>query len=211
MADTSFADVDLEVVLLRLTRHAQALFGASRALGFDAVDVSYPGGEGPEDLAMSLVVRLLDPADHTVEWKDGQTRPNTDRVYALLRKALERDFLDLKKSSRYKTTIHVEDQSDDEPAGLSLDQLAVYLETPEGKLLKKERVRLIIEAFSDDPKAREIVSLQLDPDGYNAFTNQELGPLLETSVDDIENRKKRVKNRLLQILRRQDKGTGTHG
>ena len=210
MADTSFADVDLEVVLLRLTRHAQALFGASRVLGFDPADVSYPGGEGPEDLAMNLVVRLLDPADHTVEWKDGQSRPNTERVYVLLRKALDRDFLDLKKSKRYKTTIQVEDHSADDSAGLSLDQFAVYLETPEGKLLKNERVRVIIEAFSDDPKAGEIVRLQLDPEGYNAFTNQELATLLETSVDDIENRKKRVRNRLLRILRRQEKGTGTY-
>ena len=87
----------------------------------------------------------------------------------------------------------------------------MYLETPEGTLLKKERVRTIIEAFSDDPKAGEIVRLQLDPEGYNAFTNQELASLLETTVDDIENRKKRVKNRLLQILRRQEKGTGTYG
>jgi DNA-directed RNA polymerase specialized sigma24 family protein len=159
---------------------------------------------------MNLVVRLLDPADHTVEWKDGQSRPNTERVYVLLRKALDRDFLDLKKSKRYKTTIQVEDHSADDSAGLSLDQFAVYLETPEGKLLKNERVRVIIEAFSDDPKAGEIVRLQLDPEGYNAFTNQELATLLETSVDDIENRKKRVRNRLLRILRRQEKGTGTY-
>lgn len=210
MADTSFADVDLEAVLLRLTRHAQALFGASRALGFDAVNVSYPGGEGPEDLAMNLVVRLLDPADNTVEWKDKQSRPSSERVLALLRKALERDFLDLKKSKRYKTTVQINDQAPDDSGELSLDQLAVYLETPEGTLLRKERVRAVIEAFSDDPKAGEIVRLQLDPEGYNAFTNQELAALLETSVDDIENRKKRVKNRLLQILRRQEKGTGTY-
>jgi len=210
MADTSFADVDLEAVLLRLTRHAQALFGASRALGFDAVNVAYPGGEAPEDLAMNLVVRLLDPADNTVEWKDKQSRPNTERVFALLRKALERDFLDLKKSKRYKTTVQIDDQAPDNSGELSLDQLAVYLETPEGLFLKKERVRAIIEAFWDDPRAGEIVRLQLDPEGYNAFTNQELAALLETSVDDIENRKKRVKNRLLQILRRQEKGTGTY-
>ena len=51
---------------------AQADLGASRALGFDAVNVSYPGGEGPEDLAMNLVVRLLDPADTTVR-VEGET------------------------------------------------------------------------------------------------------------------------------------------
>jgi DNA-directed RNA polymerase specialized sigma24 family protein len=77
--------------------------------------------------------------------------------------------------------------------------------------LKKERVRLIIEEFADDAKAQQLVRLQLDPQGYNAFTNQELAELLETSVDDIENRKKRVKNRLLQILQRQKKGTRKYG
>jgi DNA-directed RNA polymerase specialized sigma24 family protein len=206
MGDTSLADVDLEVVLLRLTRHSQSLFGAFRALGLDGVDVAYAGGEGPEDLAMTLIMRFLDPADHTVEWKDGQSRPNTERVCALLKKALDRDFLDLKKSKRYKTTVYVHDEAAEGASELTLEELAVYLETPEGLLLKKERVRQIIEAFRDDPKAQEIVRLQLDPGGYNAFTNQELAELLETSVGDIENRKKRVKNRLLEILRRQEKG-----
>lgn len=211
MADTSLAGVDLEEVLLRLTRYSQALFGAFRALGFESLDVVYPGGDGPEDLAMNLVVNFLDPADHGVEWKDGQTRPSTDRVYALLKKALERDFLDLKKSKRYKTTIYPVQQSGEDQTGLTLEELAVYLETPEGLLLKKERVRLIVDEFADDEKAQQIVRLQLDPQGYNAFTNQELAELLETSVDDIENRKKRVKNRLLQILQRHEKGTRTYG
>jgi len=211
MPDTSLADVDLEDVLLRLTRYSQVLFGAFRALGFENAETVYPGGEGPEDLAMNLIVRFLDPGDHGVEWKDAQSRPSTNRVFALLKKALERDFLDLKKSKRYTTTAYPVRQSGDEDRSeVTLEELAVYLETPEGVALKKERVRLIIEAFADDPKAREIVSLQLDPDGYNAFTNQELARLLDTSVDDIENRKKRVKNRLLQIMQGQ-KDKGKHG
>jgi hypothetical protein len=211
MADTSLASVDIEEVLLRLTRHSQALFGAFRALGFDSLDVVYPGGDGPEDLAMNLVMKFLDPADHGVEWRDGQTRPSTERVYALLKKALERDFLDLKKSKRYQTTVYPSQQTGEDQTGLTLEELAVYLETPEGLFLKMERVRLIIEEFADDAKAQELVRLQLDPQGYNAFTNQELAELLETSVDDIENRKKRVKNRLLQILQRQKKGTRKYG
>ncbi len=210
MGDTSFADVDFELVLLRLTRHSQALFAGFRVLGIEGLRVAYPGGEGPEDLAMELVVQFLDPADHRVAWKDGQTRPSTERVYALLKKALDRDFFDLKKSKRYTTTVYADDRSADSGRELTLEDLAVYLETPEGLLLKKERVRLVIEAFADDPKAMEIVRLQLDPEGYNAFTNQDLAELLDTSVDDIENRKKRVRNRLLQILRRQEKGTRTY-
>ena len=211
MGDTSLANVDLEIVLLRLTRYSQALFGAFRALGAEAVDVCYPGGEGPEDLAMNLLARFLDPADLGVGWKDGNSRPNTDRVCALLKKALERDFIDLKKSKRYKTTVYAGDPSSEGDKELTLEELAVYLETPEGLLMKKDRVRVIVEEFSDDPAAMEIVRLQLDPAGYNAFTNQELAELLDTSVGDIENGKKRVKNRLLQILRRQEKGTRKYG
>jgi hypothetical protein len=76
--------------------------------------------------------------------------------------------------------------------------------------LKQERKKAIIEEFSDDPPAQEILKLQLDDDAYNAFTNQELAELLDTTVDDIENRKKRVKTRLLRIRRRQAEGAQTH-
>ena len=114
----------------------------------------------------------------------------------------------MKKSKRYTTTIYVESaalRDGDEETTLKLDQLAVFFETPEGRSLKEERVRRLIEDFSEDPTAQEILTLQLSPDGYNAFTNQELAEVLSTTVSDIENRKKRVKNRLLSILRRQKK------
>ena len=77
-------------------------------------------------------------------------------------------------------------------------------------MLKQERKKAIIEEFSDDPEAQEMLTLQLDDDGYNAFTNQELAELLNTTVADIENRKKRVKTRLLRIQRRQSEGAQTH-
>ena len=208
MAGTTLSDVDLELVLLRLTRYAQALFSAPRALGTEPVDVAYPGGEGPEDLATELLLRLIDPQDTTVKWKEAYGQPTTKGVLALLAKALERDYLDLKKSKRYTTTIYVESaalRDGDEETTLKLDQLAVFFETPEGRSLKEERVRRLIEDFSEDPTAQEILTLQLSPDGYNAFTNQELAEVLSTTVSDIENRKKRVKNRLLSILRSQKK------
>jgi hypothetical protein len=46
---------------------------------------------------------------------------------------------------------------------------------------------------------KEIVTLQLAPEGYNAFTNQELSRLLDTTVGDIEARKKRIKLRLRKL------------
>lgn len=210
MAEISLGDVDIEAVLLRLTRHAQGLFGAVRSLGVEPVDIAYVGGEGPEDLAMNLLLRFLDPRDDKVRWNEGLGRPTTDGLYAFLRKALDRDFLDLKKSKRYRTTVYLEREDRDGAQELTLEQLAVYLETPEGTLLKQERKKAIIEEFSDDPEAQEMLKLQLDDDGYNAFSNQELAQLLDTTVADIENRKKRVKTRLLRIQRRQSEGAQTH-
>jgi DNA-directed RNA polymerase specialized sigma24 family protein len=210
MAEISLGDVDVEAVLLRLTRHAQGLFGAVRSLGVEPVDIAYAGGEGPEDLAMNLLLRFLDPRDDKVRWNEGLGRPTTDGLYAFLRKALDRDFLDLKKSKRYRTTVYLEREDRDGAQELTLEQLAVHLETPEGTLLKQEREKAIIEEFSDDPEAQEMLKLQLDDDGYNAFSNQELAQLLDTTVADIENRKKRVKTRLLRIQRRQSEGAQTH-
>lgn len=210
MTEISLGDVDLEAVLFRLTRYAQGLFGAVRSLGMEPVDVACPGGEGPEDLAMNLLLRFLDPQDASVRWRQGWGRPTTDSVYALLRKALDNDFLDLKKSKRYKTTVYLDTENGVGGQALTLEQLAVYYETPEGAALKQERRRLLIEEFSDDPEAQEMLKLQLDPDGYNAFTNQELAQLLDTTVPTIENRKKRVRTRLLTIRRRQTEGAQTH-
>jgi len=210
MAEISLGDVDIEAVLLRLTRHAQGLFGAVRSLGVEPVDSTYAGGEGPEDLAMNLLLRFLDPRDDKVCWNEGLGRPTTDGLYAFLRRALDRDFLDLKRSKRYRTTVYLERDDRDGAQELTLEQLAVYLETPEGTLLKQEREKAIIEEFSDDPEAQEMLKLQLDDDGYNAFRNQELAQLLDTTVADIENRKKRVKTRLLRIQRRQSEGVRTH-
>jgi hypothetical protein len=160
---------------------------------------------------MNLLVRLLDPQDSSVRWHEGRGRPTTDGVLALLRAALDRDFFDLKKSKRYRTTVYLDKEMGDGDREMTLEQLAVYLETPEGALLKQERKKAIIEEFSDDPRAQEIVNLQLDDVGYNAFTNQELAELLDTTVADIENRKKRVKTRLLRIQRHQSEGAQTNG
>ena len=210
MAETSLGDVDVEAVLFRLTRHAQGLFGAVRSFGVEPVDIAYTGGDGPDDLAMNLLLRFLDPQDSGVHWHADRGRPTTDGVYALLRTALDRDFLDLKKSQRYRTTVYLDKEIGDGGQELTLEQLAVYFETPEGALLKQERKKAIISEFSDDPEAQEMVKLQLDDDAYNAFTNQELAALVDTTVADIENRKKRVKTRLLRIRRRQSEGAQPH-
>jgi DNA-directed RNA polymerase specialized sigma24 family protein len=206
MGDFSLADVDVEEVLYRLTRYAQHLTGAFRFTGADPADLAFPGGESPEDLAMTTLERFFDPADTTLTWDERRGRPTTAGVIHLLKKALEHDFLDLLKSKRYRTTEYRSTHEDDQQEELTLDQLAVFLETPEGLLLKQQRIEWIINQFADDPEAQELVCLQLHPDGYAGFSNQELAELLATTVREIENRKKRIKNRLLKLVASREAG-----
>jgi DNA-directed RNA polymerase specialized sigma24 family protein len=202
MAETSLIAVDLEEVLNRLALHAQNLAGVCMCLGLD--EIALPGGEGAGDLASATLLRFLDPEDTSVKWSEARGQPTTSSLLAYLRKVLEHDFLDLKKKKSYQTTVYVDvvdrdDKQGEEKAGITLDQLAAELETPEGKTLRLERVNWILKQFDGEPELKEIVELQLDPQGYNAFTNQELAELLSTTVRDIEARKKRIKSRLRRL------------
>jgi len=202
MAETSLIAVDIEEVLDRLTLHAQNLLGVAMCLGLD--EIALPGGEGAGDLASATLLKFLDPLDTSVKWSEAREQPTTSTLLAYLRKVLERDFLDLLKKKSYQTTVYVDavgcnDGQGEGKPGITLDQLAVEFETPEGKMLRLERVKWILKQFEEEPELKEIVELQLDPQGYNAFTNQELTQLLGTTVPDIEARKKRIKSRLRRL------------
>lgn len=202
MAEISLSAVDIEEVHHRLALHVQNLSTGAVCLGFD--EIALPGGESARDLASATLLKFLDPQDNTVRWSDTKAQPTTASLLAYLRKVLERDFLDLVKSKRYQTTVYVdliegEDWEEDVKQGLTLDELAVAFETPEGQTLRHERVEWILKQFDAEPELREIVKLQLDPEGYNAFTNQELAALLSTTVGDIEKRKKRIKRMLRKL------------
>jgi DNA-directed RNA polymerase specialized sigma24 family protein len=202
MAETSLIAVDIEELLNRLTLHAQNLVAGAVCLGLD--EIALPGGESAGDLASATLLKFLDPSETSVKWSEARGQPTTASLLAYLRKVLEHDFLDLKRKKSYQTTVYVDavdhdDKQEEGKAGITLDQLAAELETPEGKTLRLERVNWILKQFDAEPELKEIVELQLDPRGYNAFTNQELAELLSTTVPDIEARKKRIKSRLRKL------------
>src|SRR5947209_2589265 len=171
MSEISFAAVDFEEVLGKLTLHAQNLTVALVCVGLD--ERVLKGGESAADLAGSTLLKLLDPQDRTVRWTRGRGRPTTARVFAYLKKVLVRDFLDLKKSSLYKTTVYpdsaaAEDEEDEDgEGGMTLDQIAAVCDTPEGETLRRERVQLILGQFNAGPELLEIAKLQIDPRQYN--------------------------------------------
>lgn len=199
MSRVSLSGVDLEEVLDRLVLHAQNLSTGALCLGLG--EVALPGGESAGDLAMATLEKFLDPQDKSVRWSESKGPPTTASLLAYLRKVLERDFLDLVRSKRYTSVVYPETTGavNDEGPGFTLDQLAGAFETPEGEILKRERVKWVLQQFDSAPELREIVELQLDSHGYNAFTNKELATILDTSVLDIEKRKKRIKNKLRKL------------
>lgn len=199
MKEYSFAGIDdFGEVLSRLVMHAQNLNSGLVCAG--ARERVLRSGESAEDLAMSVLLKFLDPLDTSVAWSEQKGEPTKDKVVAYLKKVLERDLFDLKKSKRYTTTIYMGSyQADDGEDGLTLDQLAINYCTPEAEALKQERISWLLEQFDEGPELKEIVKLLFDPAGYAAFTNQQLAQLLDATVKEIENRKKRIKLRLTKL------------
>ncbi len=199
MQEYSFAGVDdFGEILNRLVLHAQNLNAGLVCVGLTTRIL--PGGDGAHDLAMSVLLKFVDPQDNSVAWSEQKGEPTKERVLAYLKKVLERDFLDLKKSKRYTTTLYVESyEVGDEQDGLTLDQLAVTFDTPESEALKQQRTAWLLRQFDEEPELKDVVKLLFDPAGYAAFTNQQLAQLLDTSVKEIENRKKRIKLRLTKL------------
>jgi DNA-directed RNA polymerase specialized sigma24 family protein len=217
MADLDLSQVDIENVLKRLTLHAHRLFFGLAGL---AGDSSLRGlGVGPEDLAMETLAKFLDPQDHSVRWSEKHGVPTTEGVLRYLRTVLHTDFIDLLRSKAHETTVvleaHAESREDDEEGAhrtLTLDEFATMAEGPDGKAIRAQQRARLLARFDDEPELKELLEVQLDPDGYCAYTNQDLAVLLAPPnepmtqealkrwVSEVENRKKRVDRRLRKIL-----------
>jgi hypothetical protein len=64
---------------------------------------------------------------------------------------------------------------------------------------ERERLVWLVEQFKDHPELLEIVRLQMEPDGYNAFSSQELAERLNATVVEVEHRRRRIKVRLRKV------------
>jgi DNA-directed RNA polymerase specialized sigma24 family protein len=198
----SFAEIDPLELFERLVLRAYGVFGCFPDPHFEpAIDVYC---ESPEDFAMDTVTKLLDPDDHSVTWNPARGgAPTMEGLLAYLERVMMNDFLDRKRSKRYQLHASLPPIESDDGAGVTLDELAVYLDTPQAIAIRHERHEHLIASFNDTPELQDILRVQLDPDGYNAYTNIEMAELLTTTVSDIENRKKRIYNRLLKRYQQQ--------
>ncbi|MGH9414402.1 MAG: hypothetical protein ACRD0Y_11790 [Terriglobales bacterium] len=172
-------------LLERLTLYAYGLFGCYPHTASEPV--LRASGKGPEDLAMDVLIRHLDPADARVRWE-----PSRGSLLSYLKTVLWHDFLDLKRGGLYRRTT-----ADPE----SLPALPSREESQEARLVRAQQRTLVLEQLSAEPDLQALAAQQLDPDGWPGYTNQELAARLHTTVAEIENRKKRLLRRLLRLGR----------
>jgi DNA-directed RNA polymerase specialized sigma24 family protein len=197
VAEFSFGDIDILELFERLTRHAYMLYGCFPTANFSPVMRGY--GDSPEDLAKETITKFLDPDDTTVKWPPGRGNPTKAGLLGYLKETLTNDFLDRKRSKRYKSQVELPPVETDDETGITLDDLAGRWETPEAIAIRNQRYELLLAYVSDEPDLHDLLTIQLNPDGYQAYTNQEIARLLDTTVDEIENRKKRLGRRLLKF------------
>ena len=202
MTNFSFGDVDPEELLQRLTLYAYSLFGSFPDPRFEPVLKAH--GASPADLAVETLAKFLDPDDHTVEWKTSAGKVTMDSLLAYLKPVLYHDFIDLKRKHSYKTSIFLHTHcTSDEAANdeMTLDDFIARLESPESRAIRLQQREQLLARFEGEPDLHELLMVQLDPDGFQAYSNIEVAKLLETTVSEIENRKKRLINRLLKLQR----------
>jgi hypothetical protein len=153
----------------------------------------------PKDFVSNAVIRLVDPRDATIEWDEKRGKPTTEAVAALLRATIRRDFIDAKKLPRYKTTRALEDERNAPnvaAAGASPEDIAIE---------RADRNRLRDELFAfignRDDKVLEYLRLQLPDDGIVGYPPRKAAQLLKTTIDDINNRKRRATGLLAEFER----------
>jgi DNA-directed RNA polymerase specialized sigma24 family protein len=120
---------------------------------------------------------------------------------AYLREVLRRDFLDLVRSKRAKTSVYPDDKrtGGEDLSESSLDQRTSSFGNPEDEHLRRERLAWLVEQFKDYPELLEILRLQMEPAGYNAFSSEKLAERLNTTVVEVEHRRRRIKLRLRKL------------
>ena len=213
MSELSLAQVDLEEVLHRLALHARHLITAARCLGVE--DLELPGGDSPVDLASATLLKFLDPRDGTVVWSESKGPPTTAGLLTFLRLVLERDFLDLVRSKRYRATVYPDRNKEDvETQGVDgdwFDSLPTHSPSPENEAMSHRVRAWLLEQFREEADLEAILRFQLEMDGYNAFTNLELARMLAVPVAEIENRKRRLKTRLNNLASGHQMRRAKHG
>ncbi len=164
--------IDWPDTLRRLTVYASLLFGVD--------DVMLGTGKSPADLAAGVVLEFL----------EGTIVCDIDKpILPPLKKALFRDFLDLRKSAGRRSTMVFDiDREGGENDVRDLASPDVPLSDP---LLRKA----LKDAIGNDGDLRELADTILERVG----PPRDLAKALNTTPSDIENRRRRLRRALMPL------------
>lgn len=171
------AGTDWSDLFRRLSAYAVSVYGTDRIMAGT--------GKSPADLAADVIVQLL----------QGRIRYDGQRpLLPLLKKALYRDFLDLKKSAGRRTTVILDGTMTEggEMIG-GLDSLPATEEFPSDVLFRET----VYEAIGDDQELRDYACAVLE---FGASKPADIASLIGISTEEVENRRKRLR-RVLALVR----------
>lgn len=195
MAELHYKGVDWAAVTDRLFAHARQLFRLARL-----VDQAITG-KRPEDLVMEALQRLWDRRDTTVEWDEKRGKPTTDGVVTFLWQVIRRDFIDAKKLPRHTTTRPLEEVK-------AAQARASAAPSPADVAIERvDRIRRrdeLLAFIGDDPPVVDYLRLQLPDEGVAAYPPRKAAEILKTTVEDINNRKKKVARYLRDFEKQRD-------
>jgi len=192
VGDQTLKAKDLQKVHKALMLYAHHLVGVARIADFDRLVTAGECGETAEDLASETLLRFLDPGVKTVKWKATE-EVTVSGLIGFLKHVLRNDFLDMKKREKFRQQLEPsEEANDDVDDSPGMERFATSTEPADLVAIRHQQRSTVIKYFEQWPELLEILKVQIQPDGTPDFTNIELAHLLETSVSDIENRKKRI-------------------
>jgi DNA-directed RNA polymerase specialized sigma24 family protein len=174
--------------------------------GLLSEQVLRPYGKSPEDYVQEVLTRLWDESDTGVNWNTARGKPTTQGVIAFLKKVLLNDFIDDRRErSQHRRTQGLTPATADDGAD-ALDPPDSRQPSQEVLVDKVHRDRLfeqLFESASGDEPLEEYLLLQCGDDGYNGYTPARAAELLNTTVDDIQNRKRKCSRLLERFLEAQ--------
>lgn len=194
-----YKGVDWKEVVDRLYAYTAKLF---RVAAFVDRPVT---GKSPEDFVNDALKRLWDQRDTGVEWDSKRGKPSTDSVFNFLAKVIKRDFIDAKTLPRHTRTEALDDVSSGgehraRPTRATHGAATARTDIAVDRIDWKRRCDALLAFVADDEEVTAYLRLQLSDDGYHGFSPQRAADLLNTDVDDINNRKKRCQRYLKDFV-----------
>jgi DNA-directed RNA polymerase specialized sigma24 family protein len=181
-------DIDFGELAVRLAGYGLRIFAE---FGLGGRDATVPGvGLSIEDFVWNVLSQY---AEGTLAYEAGR-----GELFSLLARALRNDVIDsLRKAAHAReearSAIPRESTSGNEPP--ALDELPSSVAAIDALVAEDSYRTRLLEAFADEPELAEVVRAILD---LNLTKPREIAAAVAIPVAELQNRKKRLRRRLIE-------------